>query len=108
MQLSPPVPLPFPMSEAFAIGLLGALTGYIVLYRQTRLAEFAKNPRQNWKVLAFDLLLYLLGGGLVTTFLVTPANPKDAFIGGLGWQALVGGYVAGTELAAYKKASEKE
>ena len=40
--------------------------------------------------------------------MVTPANPKDAFIGGLGWQALVGGYVAGTELAAYKKASEKE
>ena len=63
---------PLPAFEAFYIAVLGALTGYILLYRETRIAEFSRNPKQNWKVLVFDLVLYLMCGGLVTTYLIAP------------------------------------
>jgi branched-subunit amino acid permease len=94
---------PLPSLEAFLIGVLGALLGYLILYRQTRIAEFVKTPGENWKSLLFDLVIYLICGGLVTTFLVLPSSPKEAFTGGLAWQAIAGGAVAGTELATYKK-----
>jgi hypothetical protein len=93
-----------PSSQAFAIGVLGALLGYLILYRQTRIAEVIKNPSQHWNTLLFDLVIYLLCGGLVTTFLVVPYTPKEAFTGGLAWQAIAGGAFAGTELATYRKA----
>jgi hypothetical protein len=99
--------LPMELGHAFFVGVLGALLGYIVLYRETRIAEFAKAPGQNWKILLFDLVVYLLCGGLVTAFLVGPYTPKEAFTGGLAWQGIAGGAVAGTELATYKKAGGK-
>jgi hypothetical protein len=94
---------PLDLAKAFFIGVLGALLGYIVLYRDTRLAEFAKAPGKNWKIILFDVVVYLLCGGLVTAFLVGPYTIKEAFSGGLAWQGLAGGAVAGTELATYKK-----
>ena len=94
---------PLPSWHAFLVGVLGALLGYFILYRETRIAEFVKSPTQNWKALLFDLVIYLVCGGLVTTFLVVPNTPKEAFTGGLAWQAIAGGAVAGTELATYKK-----
>jgi hypothetical protein len=66
--------------------------------------EFLKAPKQNGKILIFDLVVYLICGGLVTAFLIGPYTPKDAFTGGLAWQGIVGGAVAGSELATYKKA----
>src|SRR5260370_9279613 len=96
---------PLELARAFFIGVLGALLGYIVLYRETRLAEFAKAPGQNWKILLFDVVVYLLCGGLLTAFWVGPYTIKEAFSGGLAWQGLAGGLVAGTELATYKKGS---
>ncbi|MGA8763582.1 MAG: hypothetical protein WB562_12015 [Candidatus Sulfotelmatobacter sp.] len=33
-----------------------------------------------------------------------PGSPKEAFTGGLAWQAIAGGAIAGTELATYRKA----
>jgi hypothetical protein len=89
--------------HVFFVGILGALLGYFILYRETRIAEFVKAPGQNWKSLLFDLVIYLVCGGLVTTFLVVPGSTKEAFTGGLAWQAIAGGAVAGTELATYKK-----
>jgi peptidoglycan/LPS O-acetylase OafA/YrhL len=90
--------------HAFLIGVLGAFVGYMVLYRKTRVDEFLKAPKQNWKILIFDLVVYLVCGGLVTAFLIGPYTPKDAFTGGLAWQGIVGGAVAGSELATYRKA----
>jgi hypothetical protein len=90
--------------EASLIGVLGAFVGYIVLYRNTRIDEFLKAPKQNGKILIFDLVVYLICGGLVTAFLIGPYTPTDAFTGGLAWQGIVGGAVAGSELATYKKA----
>ena len=89
--------------KAFPIGVAGAFVVYYLLYRETRFLAFIQNPRQNWRVLVFDLVVYLVCGGLVTLFLVEPKTAKDAFIGGCAWQGLVGGALAGTELKALKK-----
>ena len=100
----PASPAPLGMEPAFGIGILGALLGYIILYRNTRLEAFAKDPKHNWNVLLFDVVVYLACGGLVTAFLVSPGTIKEAFTGGLAWQGIAGGAMAGTELATYKKA----
>src|SRR5207302_6330043 len=105
MQADPPsVMQTLALNQAFSTGVLGALLGYFVLYRESRIAEVIKNPRQNWRLVLFDGLIYLICGGLVTAFLVVPSSPKEAFTGGLAWQAIAGGAVAGTELATYRKA----
>ena len=91
--------------NAFFVGVLGALLGYLLLYRETRIAEFVQSPSKNVRVLLCDLIVYLLCGGLVTCFMVVPNTPKEAFIGGLAWQSIAGGVVVGTELATYKKAA---
>jgi hypothetical protein len=104
MHVDPPVTiLPLASQQAFWTGVLGALLGYFVLYRDSRIAEVIKDPRQNWRLVLFDALIYLACGGLVTAYLVVPSSPKEAFTGGLAWQAIAGGAVAGTELATYRK-----
>ncbi|HUI41287.1 MAG TPA: hypothetical protein VL523_04905 [Terriglobia bacterium] len=35
--------------DAFWIGILGALLGCFILYRETRIAEFVKTPSQHWE-----------------------------------------------------------
>jgi hypothetical protein len=92
------------LSQAFWTGVVGALLGYFVLYRDSRIADVIKDPRQNWRLVLFDGLIYLICGGLVTAYLVVPSSPKEAFTGGLAWQAIAGGAVAGTELATYRRA----
>jgi membrane associated rhomboid family serine protease len=96
-----------PLLQAFFFGVLGALLGYFILYRETRIADFVKAPAQHWKTLVSDLVIYLVCGGLVTTFLVVPSSPKEAFTGGLAWQALAGGFIAGAELDKYRKYEER-
>ncbi len=81
---------PLDAVHAFEISTLGALLGYIVLYRETRVAEFAQDPKGKWKTLVFDLVVYLLCGGLVTCFLVGPLRSKEAFEAGLAWQSIAG------------------
>ena len=52
---------------AFFVGMLGALVIYAVLYRDTRIRKVIENPRANLRVLTFDLLLYIICGGLCYT-----------------------------------------
>ena len=89
--------------KTFGIGLAGAFVVYCLLYRDTRFKEFIHDPRGKWKLLAFDLVIYLICGGLVTLFVVEPKTPKEAFIGGCGWQGLAGAAIAGTELSALRR-----
>jgi hypothetical protein len=70
--------------QAFGIGVAGAFVVYMQLYRDSRISEFLDNPSQNWKVLVFDVVVYL-------------------GCGGCGWQGLAGGAVAGIELRALRK-----
>jgi hypothetical protein len=103
MITTPVAPLTLSWLQAFGIGVLGALLVYLLLYRDTRLNDFISDPKQRWKILVWDLTLYLLGGGLVSAFLVEPKTAKEAFMGGCTWQGLAGGLMAGTELKAFRE-----
>lgn len=92
--------------KAFFAGVAGAFVVYVSLYRETRILEFLDSPRDHWRTLLFDVVVYLGCGGLVTVFLVDPRTPKDAFIGGCGWQGLIGGALAGRELKALKRRTQ--
>lgn len=91
-----------PKIDAFFIALLGALVVYFLTYRDDRIKRFLKNPKKEWNIFLFDLIIYLICGGLVTIFIVEPDTPKIAFIGGCGWQGLVGGILANIEKKAHE------
>ena len=83
--------------QIFFVGMLGALAIYYVLYRDTRIRKVIENPRANLRVLTFDLLFYMICGGLFTLIVISPGNIKDAFFGGVAWQGAVGGTMKGVE-----------
>lgn len=83
--------------QIFFVGMFGALVIYYALYRNTRIIKVIENPRDNWRVLTFDLLLYIICGGLVTLFYLSPDSIEKAFLGGASWQGVIGSLVKGAE-----------
>lgn len=82
----------------FLSGVAGAFVVYILMYRETRIAGFASNPRENWTILFIDLVVFLAAGGLVAMFVLTSPTTKEAFIAGISWQGMVGGVFSGAEM----------
>lgn len=74
---------------AFWFGLLGALFIYAVRFRQQRLKTVIESPRQNWRVLVFDMGIFLFLGGMCVAFLIQPDSTREAFLGGATWEAFV-------------------
>ena len=89
--------------EAFLAGSAGAFVVYIALYRTSRLADLAKNfSAEPVRVFLFDLVAFLICGGLVAAFLGS-SGLREAFFAGSTWQGIVGGALAGTELRALQQ-----
>jgi hypothetical protein len=88
--------------QLFLLGVAGAFVAYFALYRESRFAEFFKDPRKRWNTLLFDMLFFLAAGGMVAKFLADPKNSKEAFMAGVSWQGIVGGVLAGNELRIAK------
>lgn len=87
----------------FFSGVAGAFVVYILMYRETRIYDFLKNPGENWMMLFVDFFLFLMAGGLVATFALTKPTAKDAFIAGISWQGVVGGLFSSLEYSNLKK-----
>ncbi len=86
----------------FLLGVGGAFVAYFALYRESRFREFFAAPKKHWNTFVFDLVFFLLAGGLVAAFLIGPENNKEAFMAGISWQGIVGGVLAGNELRIAK------
>jgi hypothetical protein len=65
--------------------------------------EFVDDPWRNWRLIAFDLVIYLVCGSLITAFIVEPVSPKMGFLGGATWQGILGGFVTGTERSVLRE-----
>jgi len=85
--------------------MLGAFVVYFLIYREKRIIKFLKNPKNKWRIFVFDLIGYLICGGLVSCFVIAPPGPdgilpsiKEAFMAGCTWEGVIGGAIAGTEL----------
>jgi len=72
-------------------GALGAFIVYLAIFRHERLKIFVENPGEEWRVIVFDFVIYLLLGGLVTAFFVSPASTKEAIFAGGTWEGIIGG-----------------
>lgn len=75
--------------HALGIGLVGALVIYAARFRHERLKTVVALPSKNWKVLVFDLLIFILCGGLCVAFIIDPSSPKEAFLGGATWEGFM-------------------
>lgn len=76
--------------HSFLYGLLGALVVYLAIFRQKRL-KLVFEKSENWKVIVFDLVIFLICGATVTAILASPSSPKEAFLAGGTWQGLLAG-----------------
>ncbi len=81
----------------FLSGVAGAFVIYILMYRETRINEFLKNPGEKWMLVIVDFFLFLTAGGLVAMFALSKPTAKEAFIAGISWQGVVGGLFSSLE-----------
>lgn len=95
----------------FLSGVAGAFVIYILMYRETRINEFLKNPGEKWMLVIVDFFLFLTAGGLVAMFALSKPTAKEAFIAGISWQGVVGGLFSSLEYTKlreqYKKLNSK-
>lgn len=87
----------------FLSGVAGAFVIYILMYRDTRIHDFLKNPTENWMMLFIDFFLFLMAGGLVAAFALSKPTTKEAFIAGISWQGVVGGIFSSIEYSKLEK-----
>lgn len=97
---------PLTSLSAFLYGAAGSFIVYLSMYRGHRFKVFLVNPAREWRVVLFDLLVFLACGGIVTAFVVNPISLREAFMTGATWQGIVGGSFVGTELIMMKTISE--
>ena len=83
--------------DIFLIGVAGSFVIYLMMYRETRVSEFLKNPAEKWKLVIIDFFLFLTAGGLVATFALTEPTAREAFVAGISWQGVVGGIFTSME-----------
>ena len=75
------------MSE-FAWGIAGAFAMYVLVFRGSRIRLVVERPNQNWRMLIWDLGMYLLAGGLFATAMFDSEVPARAsFFAGASWEA---------------------
>ena len=77
-------------SSSFLYGLLGAFIVYLAIFRQKRL-KLVFEHKSNWRIIIFDLVIFLICGATVTAILASPSSPKEAFLSGGTWQGLLAG-----------------
>ena len=79
-----------PWYESGLYGVLGALFVYFCLHRTDRIQDFFYSPGENWRVLAFDIVFFLLGAAVFTAFFIEPTARK-AILSGATWEGAASG-----------------
>lgn len=68
---------------------------YFCVHRTQRIQDFFYSPKDNWRVPAFDVLFFLVGAALFTTFIIQPTSVKEAFLSGATWEGAWAGLLTG-------------
>jgi hypothetical protein len=80
-----------PWYESATWGMVGGVFLYLCMHRADRIQEFFSSPQRNWRILVFDLVVFLIGAGLFTAFLIEPSIRKEAFLSGATWEGAAAG-----------------
>jgi hypothetical protein len=75
--------------DAFLAGMLGVLLVYGLLYGATRISKVIRDPRSSWMVLAWDLLVCFLPGGVLAAAFAPGAAHQPRVRGWAGGSAAV-------------------
>lgn len=71
--------------------VLGALFVYFCIHRAERIQDFFFAPGQNWRVLVFDIVVFLAGAAIFTIVIIEPTTRKEAFLAGATWEGAAAG-----------------
>lgn len=94
--------------EALGWGALGAVGGYVILFRTSRLADVVSHFRDNYRMLIYDLITYIVAGGFAAV-LFQPANEWQAMVLGAFWEAAAAVFAGIPEMhGKYAKKTDKE
>jgi len=83
--------MPLDRLNSFLLGILGAFFIYLAIFREKRLKYVIAYPKKNWRMLIFDLLIYLICGGIFAAFFIEPKTIKEAVFAGATWQGVAAG-----------------
>lgn len=96
-----------PTWEQFLWGGAGALLTYVALaLRGSRLRHALGSSSLELRPTLFELIVYLVGGGLASIF-VGPTGLRGAMIVGMGWERIVDRYIPKTDLAVSPSSSNQ-
>lgn len=70
----------------FALGSGGALIAYVLVERERRITEAFGSKKFAVRMFIFDLVAYMVCGGLVAAFLIQPSGHAGAILTGVGWE----------------------
>ena len=72
----------------FLWAVIGALFIYLLNLRVSRRFRlFILHPKENWRMLLFDIIIFLLLSGVFVYIVIEPATRKEAFMAGVTWEA---------------------
>lgn len=80
-----------PWYESFTWAIFGAFFVYMCLHRTERIQDFFYAPQANWRVPVFDVVFFMLGAAIFTTFLIEPSVRREAFMAGATWEGAASG-----------------
>jgi hypothetical protein len=74
--------------------VLGAVFVYFCLHRTERIQDLFFSPQRNWRLLVFDVVVFLMGAAIFTAMVVEPSTRKEAFLAGATWEGVASGLLA--------------
>jgi hypothetical protein len=74
--------------------VLGAVFVYFCLHRTDRIQDLFFSPQRNWRVLVFDVVVFLMGAVIFTVMVIEPSTRKEAFLAGATWEGVASGLLA--------------
>lgn len=74
--------------------MLGAVFVYFCLHRTDRIQNLFFSPQRNWRVLVFDVVVFLMGAVIFTVMVSEPSTRNEAFLAGATWEGVASGLLA--------------
>jgi len=73
--------------DIFWTAILGAVFIYLMNLRKSkRLQAVIEHPKDNWRVIVFDFVIFLFMAGVFTNWVIEPDTGREAFLAGATWE----------------------
>jgi len=80
--------------ESALWGVTGGVFVYFCIHRAERIKDVFSAPSLNWRMVLFDIVIFLIGAALFTAFVIEPTARKEAFLSGATWEGAAAGLLS--------------